>query len=334
MNALLSFAASKAASTIVERYRQAKGTQLLDPISTICMLALRTLKENEGSKPGVHHNWFQFSSDSYWQGISRATNGLSNDDLFYLDFPIKLFTKGWKPTGNPGLVAIVNVAIEGLKLISSQYQPALKNAAPLAKAYRKRLKEWVKSQDAANAKSPTDQDFLAVRNVLDYFLRMKGLVEEEVAQQLGALKIVPPNEQQLQEAMSWLERGKKSVKQGQQVPPAIEFLEQFLQPKEAPKEVPSQQITLFLRIIEQNSASITEVNAFLNNLAEQKQAAEKPLPDEVAAFVAKINGLWPVLEVDTFGLWLADKECQASALKGVLESRRVKYLEMLETQKK
>jgi len=153
MATLAGAAATPVATCIVTYFRKQKGVQRLDPIATIMMLALRTLKCNEGAKPGAVDDaldWYKEMNTpvvailpkGFVQATSRAYYQVGNDDMFFMRKALILFLKGWSPTNNHALVKIVDQAIDGLKLLQDQYAAENKGAALVAEAYGYCLKDW------------------------------------------------------------------------------------------------------------------------------------------------------------------------------------------------
>ncbi len=124
-----------------------KCDRVLEPISTLCMVALRTLSCYDKAKPAVRGNWFELDEKGSITAAKRSLTQVSNDDLFYLDASIKLLVRGWSANSNPDLVAIATVARDGFKLIADDYLEDCKNAVPTCKYLRKKLKKWIESEN-------------------------------------------------------------------------------------------------------------------------------------------------------------------------------------------
>lgn len=133
------------ASWVAPLFGVAKSDQTLDPISTLCMLALRTCKCYEHAKPAVNGNWFYFDADGYGQGLKRGATCVSNDDLWYLEPTFTFFARGWKPHQSPQLVEIVRVALQGLEIMRTEYDEKRLNATYTCKDNIQFLDRWIKT---------------------------------------------------------------------------------------------------------------------------------------------------------------------------------------------
>ncbi len=131
-----------------------KNEQILDPISTLGMLALRTLKCYEHAKPAVCDNWFYFDAEETGQGLKRLKDGVGNDDLYFLEANFRFFVKAWTPVRKPELVAIVKVAVDGLKIMRAEYDEMHKNAANTCKVNIDILEAWLPKDPGAEVQPP------------------------------------------------------------------------------------------------------------------------------------------------------------------------------------
>lgn len=119
-------------------YHPPKPVQQPDPISMVCMLALRSLDEYKGLRPGVNDNWLSFST-----GIQRGANNERSDDLQYVKSTLRLFVKGWDPKKDPTLAKIVAVAIKGLQLLRDEYKAERRNDEDSCNVCIDLLEKWV-----------------------------------------------------------------------------------------------------------------------------------------------------------------------------------------------
>lgn len=130
------------ASWVAPLFGVAKSDQL-DPISTLCMLALRACKCYEKAKPAVNGNWLYFDANGYGQCLKRSVTAVGNDDLWFLEPTFTFFARGWKAHQSPQLVEIVKVALEGLKKMRKEYDEERMNATYACKDNIELLDRWI-----------------------------------------------------------------------------------------------------------------------------------------------------------------------------------------------
>lgn len=122
-----------------------KVTSGLDPIHTICMLAMRGLGEYQGSLPAVRNNALELDKKWMGQGAVRAIYDASFNDLEFVSKNIRFFKRGWQASKNPELVEIATFAIRGIKSLQKLYEERNEpGGANLCKVCKYKLEHWVK----------------------------------------------------------------------------------------------------------------------------------------------------------------------------------------------
>ncbi|MBS0634003.1 MAG: hypothetical protein JSR37_00890 [Verrucomicrobia bacterium] len=119
-------------------YHPQKPEQQLDPISTICMLSLRSLDAFKGLRPGVSNHWLSFST-----GPIRGANHESSNDLQYVKQTLRLFVKGWVAKDNETLAKIAAAAQRGLALLWADYEAQKLNDVDTCDVCLKILVSWL-----------------------------------------------------------------------------------------------------------------------------------------------------------------------------------------------
>lgn len=163
------------ASWVAPLFGVAKSEQL-DPISTLCMLALRACKCYEKAKPAVSGNWLYFDANSYGQCLKRSVTVVGNDDLWYLEPTFTFFARGWKAHQSPQLVEIAKVAIEGLEKMRKEYDEERMNATYTCKYNIELLDRWIKTPAQLPLVVEPQQDPKAVLTALatNHVAQLKG----------------------------------------------------------------------------------------------------------------------------------------------------------------
>ncbi len=106
--------------------RPVKVSTDLDPIYTLCMLAMRHLSEKyKGALPAVRNNSLEFDEawlGRYGQGALRALYDASFRDLNFVSDSIKFLINGWPAKKNPFLVELATFALEGVRGLKRLYK--------------------------------------------------------------------------------------------------------------------------------------------------------------------------------------------------------------------
>lgn len=139
-----------------------KGKQTLDPVHTVCMLALKVFETYKDGLPGIYDHAFWLTTEKATrfeflnkvpkmkEGV-RAYYGLTHEDFGLLLPNIRLFTKHWKAENEPELVEIAKWAVKGLELIPKSPTYVKKedgeckypNVEALCTLYAEILNNWI-----------------------------------------------------------------------------------------------------------------------------------------------------------------------------------------------
>ena len=188
-------------------FQPKKPDRTLDPIATLGMLALRTLKVFKEARPAARGNWLEFDKASLLKKAERTATSVSSDDLFYVNPSLRLFVKVWKPEKHPQLVKIVEVALEGLEIMRREYEKECKCAAPAIEHYQTMLRAWMPQnvigldEDAEREK----QELLA--STREFLGKIKGNTYEQnkpiidKLREMVAKEMPPENVEHVEEVM-------------------------------------------------------------------------------------------------------------------------------------
>ena len=267
-----------------------KPDQIIDRISTLCMLALRTRKYYEKAKPAVLDNWFYFDRNVAGKCLTRAAYQVGNDDLCYLKPTFTFLGRGWKAYNNPQLVTIAKAAIYGLRIMSAEYHAARMNAGETCDKNIEILDRWV-------AEKPQG-----------------ALVVDESQNR----------RQTVIERARVFADSKRGVKGHAEDVPLIELLLQELtldMPKPVVVEPPA-------NLSREERARIERINALWPAPMPVKVEPPEELRLEERVRIEKINALWPAVQLDAFVAHLLenDSDHNAGLLNSILEDRKALYL--------
>ena len=137
---------AQASVTYAASYLQKnKGPQQLDPIATLCMLALRNLPEYDKAKPSVVNNQFYWTKHQFWmlEGAKRGFSKVSHEDFPLLEQAIDDLIAYWNPNMHSTLAKIATYAIEALPKADLAYENKLNCVKGLAELYQTKLEKWL-----------------------------------------------------------------------------------------------------------------------------------------------------------------------------------------------